>query len=42
MKVRTDREFIRVFKDLHDNLPTRGLKTTYMRLDNEYSLTLQR
>ena len=34
MKARSDSEFVRVFRDLHENLLTRGLKGTYMRLDN--------
>ena len=35
IKNRTDKEFIRVFQDIHGHLTTRGLKPNYMRLYNE-------
>ena len=38
MKAISDSEFIRVFKDLHDHLLARGLKSAYMGPDNEASL----
>ena len=41
MKNRTDKEFIRLFQDLHGNLTARGLKPNYMRLDNEESPAFQ-
>ena len=37
MKNRTDKEFIRVFQDIHGHLTKRVLKPNYMRLDNEAS-----
>ena len=42
MKERSCSKFIRVFRDLHDHLLTRGLKPAYMRLDNEASHAFQR
>ena len=42
MKLRSDREFIQVFTDLHEHLITRGLKPAYMRLENEASPAFQR
>ena len=35
-------EFIRVFRDLHEHLLSRGINTGYMRLDNESSSAFQR
>ena len=35
MNNRKDKEFTRVFQDLHGHLTTRGLKPNYMVLDNE-------
>ena len=42
MKSISDRDFIRVFTDLHGNLITRGINPAYMRLDNEASPDFQR
>ena len=42
MKSRADSEFILVFTDLHEHLPTRGLNPAYMRLENEASPAFQR
>ena len=42
MKEITDKEFLRLFKDLHYKLKMRGLKPDYMRLDNEGSQSFQR
>ena len=42
MKERSDSEFIRVLKDLHEPLPTRGTKPEYMILENEASTYFQR
>ena len=41
MKVRTDKDFLRVFNDLHVQLNMRGLNIAYMILDNEASPVLQ-
>ena len=41
MKNRTDKEFIRIFQDIHGHRTTRGLKPNYVRLDNEASPSLQ-
>ena len=37
MKNRMDKEFIRVFQDMHDHLTTRGLKHNHIKLDNKAS-----
>ena len=42
MKEIIDKEFLRVFKDLHYKLNMRGLKPDYKRLDNEGSPAFQR
>ena len=42
MKEKSDNEFIRVFKDLHDHLLARGVKSAYMTLYNEASTDFQR
>ena len=34
MKEISDRKFIRVFKDLHEHLLTRGIKPSCMKMDN--------
>ena len=36
MKSITDKEFLRVFQDIHKHLTTRGLKPSYLILDNKY------
>ena len=40
-KNRTDKEFIRVFQDLHVHITKRGLKLKYMQLDNDASPSFQ-
>ena len=41
LKAISESEFIRVFKDLHESLLTRGINPEYMRLDNETSPNFQ-
>ena len=41
MKAISDSKFIRVFKDLHDHLLSRGIKPAHMRLDKEASPAIQ-
>ena len=42
MKARSDSKVIRVLKDIHEYLLTRGIKPEYMRLGNESSPPFQR
>ena len=42
MKVKTEKKFIRFFKDLYEHLLTRGIKPEYMQLENEASPYFQR
>ena len=42
MNSRAGSEFIRVFTELPENLPIRGIKPAFTRLDNEASTAFQR
>ena len=42
MKARSDSKFIRVLKDLHEHLITKGIKPEYTRLENEAYFAFQR